>query len=76
MEVRRGVDLKKIDASVKNRFNWRWLESKDNEGYFLSVRMYERSLFLCGSGAKGYCHPLFTLTIMNATIQNLWCFDF
>ena len=38
---------KKTDASVKNGFNWRCLESKDNEGYFLSVRVYERSLFLC-----------------------------
>ena len=48
MEVERGVDLKTIDASVKNRLNWRWLESKDNEGCFLFMRMYERLLFLCG----------------------------
>ena len=40
------MDLEKIDASVKNRLNWHWLESKDNEGYFLSVCMYERSFFL------------------------------
>ena len=62
MQVGRGVDLKKIDASVKNRLNWHWLESKDNEGYFLSARMYECSVFLCrkifsGSGAKSYRHP-------------------
>ena len=33
IEVGRGVDLKKIDACVKTRFNCRWLdvESKDNE---------------------------------------------
>ena len=40
MEVGRRVDLKKVDASVKKRFNWCWLESKDNEGYFIYLFIY------------------------------------
>ena len=60
MEVGRGMDLTKIIASVKNRFNWRSVESND-EGYFLddyqeaagdaascATKLSERSLFLCG----------------------------
>ena len=53
MEVGRSVDLKKIDASVKNRFSWHWLdvESKDN------VRSSFARTFISVSGAKSYWHP-------------------
>ncbi|GFS14224.1 hypothetical protein ElyMa_004902100 [Elysia marginata] len=29
-------DVKELDRSVKNRFNWAWLEEKDCNGDFLS----------------------------------------
>ncbi len=37
MEVdRKTADLKEIEAGVKNKFRWNWLEEKDADGHFLS----------------------------------------
>ena len=39
---RKGVDLKRMDASVKNRFNW--LESKDNVAGNVFFRLWSKEL--------------------------------
>lgn len=46
MEVNRSDNVNAIDAGVKNRFRWQWLESKDDAGQFLSD--YIRKLDVAG----------------------------
>ena len=38
MDVERGSDrpIKKIDFGIKNKFQWKWIENKDNSRTFLS----------------------------------------
>ncbi|KAJ8043861.1 hypothetical protein HOLleu_11149 [Holothuria leucospilota] len=44
MEVTREANVKEIDKSVRDKWNWKWLEEKDRDGYFLSdyIRKIDR----------------------------------
>lgn len=46
MDVQRGSDMKRIDSGIKNRFQWKWLENKNNSGTFLSD--YFRKIEIAG----------------------------
>lgn len=56
MDVEREANLKQIDRGVKNRFNWRWLESKDSGGYFLSD--YMRKIDIAGKARCIVCNQI------------------
>ena len=58
MDVQRGADIKKIDDGIKNKFQWKWLENRDNSGTFLSD--YFRKIDVAG---KVRC------TVCNITIK-------
>ena len=58
MDVERGSDIKKIDFGIKNKFQWKWIENKDNSRTFLSD--YFRKIDVAG---KVRC------TVCNQTIK-------
>ena len=58
MDVERGSDIKKIDCGIKNKFQWKWIENKDQSGTFLSD--YFRKIDVAG---KARC------TVCNQTIK-------
>ena len=60
MEVNRTANLKKIEASVKNKFRWNWLEEKDGDQrwtFLVRLRtpcMMYASLTFQGNGNTSY----------------------
>ena len=55
--VDRTFDLKTIEASVKNKFKWDWLQQKDGNDDFLSD--YVRKIPEPGIAYCLYCHQRF-----------------
>nr|XP_054772041.1 LOW QUALITY PROTEIN: laminin subunit alpha-2-like [Lytechinus pictus] len=54
MDVERGTNIKQIDSGIKNKFQWKWLENKDNSGMFLSD--YFREIDLAGKAQCIVCN--------------------
>ena len=58
MDVDRKMNVKEIDKGVKNKFNWKWLESKDGNGDFLSS--YIRKINVAGKVRCIVCGVILT----------------
>ena len=52
--VERHDKIDEIDTKVKNKFRWDWLETKDNNGTYLSD--YIRKIKLSGVAYCLWCH--------------------